>query len=699
MKMNSDANAGSVLSEDLTEKNFGILANDKMFSILSSKIYSDKIAAPIRELSCNAYDAHVSVGKRKVPFNVHIPTEDETFFAVEDFGPGMDAYEIEELYTTYGYSSKTTSNKFVGCLGLGSKSPFAYTDSFRIISRKKGKEYHYQCLIENGMPKLIKFDEKDTELPSGVRIEFNVNVNDIFTFRWKSTVIFRCFDIRPKTNIDLYIEDYPEFKYGISICSSRDTYTNSVWMGNVFYNYNMSSFSGIPEYENFYQKFKDTKTILQAEIGDIEIAASREAAEMSAKTMKFIAQKHMEFADKLLQEMKEKKSTFKSTFEYLFAYGHFLHEHQYLDREDFISEVNSFSIPVDSETEFVKICNRASNHSHDRFCSRVNNELKIEHYHFKNNEIKFVFVPEGRLVSSQGINDKVDNQKGLNVYLFNRESFKKTLESMNIPVFEKKDFAVEKSKQEVRKTLKDVEGLSALVLRGCYESDLNNYGLQFQPAEQHDLDTINEVDTVYYVKTKFRSISFEESMKLRNIGFCTGVFKEVIQYIRSLNKEINICFIGVNADRVKKITNDSKYVNLVEYIIQNFQKGSEEYNRIQTYENYCNLKQNMGISFLLKFKEEFLTEGMKEVLAVTKLGLNYELSSKEQVFKKIYGFYGDVSRLTSSFRDFIVERYPMTRFLYANNNISRLSGDKEVEIIQNYINDIDAKELAESENI
>lgn len=699
MKMNSDANAGSVLSEDLTEKNFGILANDKMFSILSSKIYSDKIAAPIRELSCNAYDAHVSVGKRKVPFNVHIPTEDETFFAVEDFGPGMDAYEIEELYTTYGYSSKTTSNKFVGCLGLGSKSPFAYTDSFRIISRKKGKEYHYQCLIENGMPKLIKFDEKDTELPSGVRIEFNVNVNDIFTFRWKSTVIFRCFDIRPKTNIDLYIEDYPEFKYGISICSSRDTYTNSVWMGNVFYNYNMSSFSGIPEYENFYQKFKDTKTILQAEIGDIEIAASREAAEMSAKTMKFIAKKHMEFADKLLQEMKEKKSTFKSTFEYLFAYGHFLHEHQYLDREDFISEVNSFSIPVDSETEFVKICNRASNHSHDRFCSRVNNELKIEHYHFKNNEIKFVFVPEGRLVSSQGINDKVDNQKGLNVYLFNRESFKKTLESMNIPVFEKKDFAVEKSRQEVRKTLKDVEGLSALVLRGCYESDLNNYGLQFQPAEQHDLDTINEADTVYYVKTKFRSISFEESMKLRNIGFCTGVFKEVIQYIRSLNKEINICFIGVNADRVKKITNDSKYVNLVEYIIQNFQKGSEEYNRIQTYENYCNLKQNMGISFLLKFKEEFLTEGMKEVLAVTKLGLNYELSSKEQVFKKIYGFYGDVSRLTSSFRDFIVERYPMTRFLYANNNISRLSGDKEVEIIQNYINDIDAKELAESENI
>ena len=107
-------------------------------------------------------------------------------------------------------------------------------------------------------------------------------------------------------------------------------------MGNVSYDYNMSSFSGIPEYEEFYQKFKDTRTILQAEIGDIEIAASRESAEMSAKTMKFIAKKHMEFSEKLLQEMKDKKPTFKSTFEYLFAYGHFLHEHKYLDREEFI---------------------------------------------------------------------------------------------------------------------------------------------------------------------------------------------------------------------------------------------------------------------------------------------------------------------------------------------------------------------------
>ena len=121
---------------DLTEKAFGILANGKMFNILSSKIYTDKIAAPLRELACNAYDAHVAAGKKNVPFDVFIPTYDNPTFYIEDFGVGMDAQEIEELYSTYGASTKTDSNKFVGCLGLGSKSPFAYTDNFTVVSRK-----------------------------------------------------------------------------------------------------------------------------------------------------------------------------------------------------------------------------------------------------------------------------------------------------------------------------------------------------------------------------------------------------------------------------------------------------------------------------------------------------------------------------------------------------------------------------------
>ena len=70
---------------------FGIEVNSTAFDILSSKLYTDKIMAVIRELSCNAYDAHVmKYGENfSKQFEVHIPTMLEPFFEVKDFGIGF----------------------------------------------------------------------------------------------------------------------------------------------------------------------------------------------------------------------------------------------------------------------------------------------------------------------------------------------------------------------------------------------------------------------------------------------------------------------------------------------------------------------------------------------------------------------------------------------------------------------------------
>ena len=53
---------------------FRIMADKDSFLALSSKLYSDPVRAVIRELGCNAYDAHVAVGKKDVPFEVFLPT-------------------------------------------------------------------------------------------------------------------------------------------------------------------------------------------------------------------------------------------------------------------------------------------------------------------------------------------------------------------------------------------------------------------------------------------------------------------------------------------------------------------------------------------------------------------------------------------------------------------------------------------------
>ena len=105
---------------------FTITASGRAFKILSDGLYSDKIRAIIRELACNARDSHVAAGNT-APWDMHLPTYDENWFSIEDFGTGMSHEDVINVYSRYFASTKTASNDFVGQLGLGSKSPFSYT--------------------------------------------------------------------------------------------------------------------------------------------------------------------------------------------------------------------------------------------------------------------------------------------------------------------------------------------------------------------------------------------------------------------------------------------------------------------------------------------------------------------------------------------------------------------------------------------
>src|SRR5438309_316787 len=107
------------------ETSYRIKQDPRAFKILSAHIYSNKILAIIRELSSNAYDAHVAAGTAHLPFNVHLPNALEPHFSIRDFGTGLDRDSILHIYTTYFESTKTDTNEQIGCLGLGSKTPFS----------------------------------------------------------------------------------------------------------------------------------------------------------------------------------------------------------------------------------------------------------------------------------------------------------------------------------------------------------------------------------------------------------------------------------------------------------------------------------------------------------------------------------------------------------------------------------------------
>ena len=69
-------------SEDFKEKKFTISANAHAFEVLSSRLYTDTRLAIVRELSTNAYDAHVDAGNADRPFDVHLPNSFAPFFKI-----------------------------------------------------------------------------------------------------------------------------------------------------------------------------------------------------------------------------------------------------------------------------------------------------------------------------------------------------------------------------------------------------------------------------------------------------------------------------------------------------------------------------------------------------------------------------------------------------------------------------------------
>ena len=151
------------------------------FNILVSRLYTDPIKAIIRELSANAHDSHVEAGKPNCKMLIHLPNNSERFFSIRDFGVGLSPDDVINVYSTIFESTKTDSNDYTGCLGLGSKTPFSYTDNFIVESFFNGKHYIYNAYFnEQGVPCMAMLDGNgsDTNEENGVKITISVKSGD-----------------------------------------------------------------------------------------------------------------------------------------------------------------------------------------------------------------------------------------------------------------------------------------------------------------------------------------------------------------------------------------------------------------------------------------------------------------------------------------------------------------------------------------
>lgn len=249
MKLYDEAQAPSVIKSHGVEStsSFGFHDSPHLFLVLSDGLYADKVSSVLREIGCNAMDAHIAAGKPDLPFEVKLPSAFERTFYIKDFGVGLDEEEIRRIYVQYGKSTKQQSEEETGCFGLGSKSPFAYTlktretatDGFTVEAVKAGIKRIFVCHLDDiGSPAVSKIYEgpASSDWTSGVKVSFAVQAEDISEFHRKAQDVFSWFKVRPniigapvKLNANEYELQGSFFKYTGGELSS------SVVMANVRY--------------------------------------------------------------------------------------------------------------------------------------------------------------------------------------------------------------------------------------------------------------------------------------------------------------------------------------------------------------------------------------------------------------------------------------------------------------------------------
>lgn len=296
----------TVAVQDLESFSFTAEMNAEMFDLLINKMYSDKIAAVIRELGANAVDSHIMANNFS-PFSVHLPTPQEPYFSLRDFGVGLNRHGIETLYTRLGASSKRETNDQIGCIGIGSKSPFAYTTTFTITSYKDGVRYSYCAYIDNDkMPKVAVFDEdRPTDEPNGLEIKFNVDKFDINEFTNKAKEIYEFYAVKPNiaTNQTKYMIGFETGKirirdgnYNSYSAYSRITGIPRIIMGGIKYNFDKSFFDS---------KMRDMPLDLFFDIGELSVAGNREDISYDNDTIEIIKKKLNEAETFISQQISE----------------------------------------------------------------------------------------------------------------------------------------------------------------------------------------------------------------------------------------------------------------------------------------------------------------------------------------------------------------------------------------------------------
>lgn len=291
-------------SSSFEEKTMGLAVGSEafVFNVLRKDLYSDPIGSLIREYTVNAQDEHRKYGKADTPILIEVPNRFVPELHIRDFAGGLTEEQVFEFFGNYGASDKRDSNLAVGFFGLGCKSAFAYTDSYIVKSFKDGMEYTFNIYIdETEIGKTAKISAEPTTEPNGIEIIVPVKEYDINTFQEKVIDTVQHFKVKPTLK---GFAETPTFESKKAIIEGEGweffgNGTPSVIMGEIAYPVDRYKMGNV---EGWEANLLSSDIHIHVNIGDVQVTASREALQMSEKTIAVIHQKLVTIKDSMVKE-------------------------------------------------------------------------------------------------------------------------------------------------------------------------------------------------------------------------------------------------------------------------------------------------------------------------------------------------------------------------------------------------------------
>ena len=313
-------------NNNLETLSLGINDTKKAIELLYSQ-YQYPIRTMVQELICNAFDAMQDAGKENVPISVDLPRAlNKYHFIVRDYGNSMTPDQIKNVYMRINASTKSNSNKAIGGFGIGSKTPWAYTESFILTTYVNGIERQY--LMVRGRETISKVYEGETDEPNGTKVTVKCERSDVERFEdaYLRAVLFAKTKPTCKLNNMLNLKEYHFVCDNVRIVepnkfiNSGDIYFS---VGGVLYpTHNISNRFNYRS-RDFYRfsLISNKALIIDLPVSAMTPLQTREALDVSKKDniamFKKVVRKSIELIKKQIKAEKDQVNDLKSAIDYI----------------------------------------------------------------------------------------------------------------------------------------------------------------------------------------------------------------------------------------------------------------------------------------------------------------------------------------------------------------------------------------------